>query len=102
LLTLSARTDLKVRGAIRIDIGGKEEFVGVVSNRHPVDELHHGQTVIEDLEGRFLSFPLEYMTHNEHSLALPLGAKIAQRMLRRGCAGELTAGTGSDRRHGGC
>src|SRR5688572_9272653 len=40
LPALSARTDLKVRGAIRIDIGGKEEFVGVVSNRHPRSEEH--------------------------------------------------------------
>lgn len=77
MLTFSARTDLKVRGAIRIDIGGKEEFVGVIPNRHPVDEFHDCQTVIENLEGSFLSFPLEDMTHHEHRLALPLRAKVA-------------------------
>jgi hypothetical protein len=76
LLALGARTDFKIGGAIRIDIRGKEEFVGVVANCHPVAEFHDGQTVIEDLEGGFLSLPFEYMTHHEHRLALPLGAKV--------------------------
>jgi hypothetical protein len=73
---VSAGTDFEIGGSIRIDVRREKQFVGVIPDGHTVAKFHHGQTVIEDLEGGFLSLPFEYMTHHEHRLALPLGEKV--------------------------
>ena len=80
--TPGARADFKIGRSIRIDVGWKEQFVRVVTDRHSVAKFHDGQAVIEDFEGGFLSFPLEHVAHDEDRLTFPLRAEIAQAVLR--------------------
>ena len=99
MLALEARADLEVGGSVWINVGRKEQFVRVISDRHAVCEFHDSQTIVKDFERGFLPFSLEDVAHDEHGLAFPLGAEIAQRVLSCGGAGKLAAGTCSYRWH---
>lgn len=99
MLALGTSADLEIGGPIRVNVRGKEQLIGVVTNRSPVGEFDDGKTVIEDFKCGFLPFSIKDVTHNKHRLSLPLDAQIAQGTLRGSRAGELAAGTGSDCRH---
>ena len=77
LLALSTGTDLEIRGPVRIDVGRKQQFIRIVSNRDAVGKLDHGKTVVEDFEGGFLPFALDQVAHDENRLTFPLRPKIA-------------------------
>jgi hypothetical protein len=93
LLALRTGTDFEIRRSIGIDICGKKQFVWVVPDGDPIRKLHYGEAIVEDFKCGFLPFAVEDMTYDENRLPFPLGAKIAQAMLGRGCAGKLAAGT---------
>ena len=99
MLALEAGADLEVGGSVRINVGRKEQFVRVISDRHAVCEFYDSQTIVKDLERGFLPFSLQDVAHDEDGLAFSLGAEIAQRVLSCGNAGKLAAGTGSYRWH---
>ena len=91
MLALRTTADLKIRGAVGVDIRRKKEFIGVVPDGDAVRKLHDGKPVVEDFEGGFLPFPFHDMAHYEHRLPFSFRPEIAQGMLRGGCAGELSA-----------
>lgn len=99
MLALEAGTDFEVGGSVWINVGRKEQFVRVISDRHAVCEFHDSQTIVKDFERGFLPFSLEDVAHHKHRLTFPLGAEIAQRVLSCGGARKLAAGTGSYRWH---
>jgi len=95
LLALLAGADLEESCSLWIDVSGKQEFEGVVADRHTIGEFDNGKAIIKDFERSFLPFSFQAMAHDEDRLPFPLDAKVAQRALRRSGAGELAAGAGS-------
>jgi len=99
LVTMLTSPDFEVRDSLLIDFGRKQQFRRVVTQHHPVGELDHGQSDVEEFEGRLLPFPFRDMADDEDRLSAPFGPQILQRPLGRGGDGEPAARTGSRRRH---
>jgi hypothetical protein len=95
LLTLLASTNFKVGGPFLIDMSGQEQFDRVISNDAAVWELDDGQSVIEELEGGFLSLSSHDMPEDEHRLSLTFHTKVSQRMMRMCRAGKPATRTGA-------
>ncbi len=91
--------DFKVGDPFLIDLGGKQELDRIVAHRLAVAKLDEGETVIEDLEGRFLSFAIEQMAEDKNRLAFAFRAEISEGVLRRSGAGKLTRRACSYRWH---
>ena len=83
MLALGTGTNFELSGSIRIDVGGKQQFVRVIAERNAVAEFDHGKSIVEHFKRGFLSLSLDDVTHHKHGLAFPLRAEITQRMLRR-------------------
>jgi hypothetical protein len=91
--------DFKVGDTFLIDLGGKQELDWIIANRLAVAKLDEGDPVIEDLEGRFLSFAIEQMAEDKNRLTSAFRAEISEGMLRRRGAGKSTRRACSYRWH---
>jgi len=102
VLTPSTRANFEVRDPLFVDLGGQQEFKGIVAQSNVVFEKNDGQAVIEHFERGFFAFPLQAVAHHKDRLPSTLGAQVFQRALRRRGAGKLAclvAGVGSEKRH---
>jgi hypothetical protein len=91
--------DFKVCDTFLIDLGGKQELDRIIAHRLAVAKLDESDPVIEDLEGRFLSFAIEQMPEDKNRLAFAFRAEISEGMLRHSGAGKLTRRACSYRWH---
>ena len=82
-----------------IDFRGKKELSWVVPHKPLVTELHHGESIVEGFERRFLSFASKHMPKDKNRLPLPLDAEIPQCSLGNSGTGELTGRAGPNPRH---
>ena len=77
MLALGTGTDFEICGPVRIDVGRKQQFLRIVSNRDAVGKFDHGKTVIEHFKGGFLPFAFDQVAHDEDGLTFALRPKIA-------------------------
>lgn len=94
--------DLKVRNALIVDFGGQQQFQRVIAEHGAIREFDDRQPIVEHLEGRFLTFPVQDMAKNEDGLASAFGSQVLQSALRRPGAGKglgVSTRIGSDDGH---
>jgi hypothetical protein len=72
----SAGPNLKIGNAVLIDFSRKKELSRVIPHKALITELHHGESVVEGFEHRFLSFASKHMPKDKDRLALTLDVEI--------------------------
>jgi hypothetical protein len=82
-----------------INFRRKKELSWVVPHKALVTELHHGESIVEGFERRFLSFASKHMPKDHNRLAFTLDTEVLQRSLRGSDASELTGRAGTNPRH---
>lgn len=61
---------------MHIDFRREKELARVIPHKALVTKLHHGKSVVEGFERRFLSFASKHMPKDDNRLALTLDTEI--------------------------